>query len=142
MRRNGMLRQSGPGRPTRPMRWRWQTPAAEPAPAEAALQIERFNPFITHAFLQALESSGSVGGKTGWTPTHVIVEDQSGRAIAVAPTYLKTHSMGEYVFDYGWADAYHRAGLHYYPKVQVAVPFTPATGRRLLVSPEGGEAGR
>jgi predicted N-acyltransferase len=108
---------------------------------ESALQKERFNPFITHAFLQALESSVSVGGKTGWTPTHVTVEDQTtGQLMAVAPTYLKTHSMGEYVFDYGWADAYHRAGLQYYPKVQVAVPFTPATGRRLLVSPAGGEA--
>ncbi|QXX74375.1 GNAT family N-acetyltransferase [Methylovirgula sp. HY1] len=109
--------------------------------ADNALQKERFNPFITHAFLQALESSGSVGKKTGWTTTHVIVEDTaSGRLMAVAPTYLKTHSMGEYVFDYGWADAYHRAGVKYYPKVQVAVPFTPATGRRLLVSPDGGEA--
>lgn len=108
---------------------------------ELALRKERFNPFIAHAFLQALESSGSVGGKTGWTPTHVVVEEPiGGRLVAVAPTYLKTHSMGEYVFDYGWADAYHRAGLQYYPKVQVAVPFTPATGRRLLVSPEGGEA--
>ncbi|MGO9134350.1 MAG: GNAT family N-acetyltransferase [Methylovirgula sp.] len=107
--------------------------------ANSALQKERFNPFITHAFLKALESSGSVGAKSGWTPTHVIVEDATGRVLAVAPTYLKTHSMGEFVFDYGWADAYHRAGLQYYPKVQVAVPFTPATGRRLLVSPEGGE---
>ncbi len=124
-------------------------PSAEPqeaglqetvSPQDSALQKERFNPFITHAFLRALESSGSVGAKTGWTPTHVIVEDQSGRLMAAAPTYLKTHSMGEYVFDYGWADAYHRAGVKYYPKVQVAVPFTPATGRRLLVSPQGGEA--
>ncbi|MHB8886928.1 MAG: GNAT family N-acetyltransferase [Methylovirgula sp.] len=118
------------------------TPPSETTPAaDNALQKERFNPFITHAFLQALESSGSVGKKTGWTATHVLVEDTaSGRLMAVAPTYLKTHSMGEYVFDYGWADAYHRAGVKYYPKVQVAVPFTPATGRRLLVSPEGGEA--
>jgi len=106
----------------------------------SALQKERFNPFITHAFLKALEDSDSVGGDSGWTPTHIIVEDRSGRLLAAAPTYLKTHSMGEYVFDFGWADAYERAGLAYYPKVQVAVPFTPATGRRLLVSPEGGEA--
>ncbi len=115
---------------------------AEPADAgpREAQQKERFNPFITHAFLRALENSGSVGKKTGWTTTHVVVEEQSsGRVIAAAPTYLKTHSMGEYVFDYGWADAYHRAREKYYPKVQVAVPFTPATGRRLLVSPEGGE---
>jgi predicted N-acyltransferase len=107
--------------------------------AASTLQKERFNPFITHAFLKALEDSDSVGGQSGWTPTHVLVEDQQGRLLAAAPTYLKTHSMGEYVFDYGWADAYHRAGLEYYPKVQVSVPFTPATGRRLLVSPDGGE---
>lgn len=100
---------------------------------------ERFNPFITHAFLRALESSGSVGGRTGWTPAHVVVED-SGQVVAAAPAYLKAHSMGEYVFDQGWADAYHRARLAYYPKIQVAVPFTPVTGRRLLVRPEGGVA--
>jgi predicted N-acyltransferase len=115
---------------------------ANPDPCVATddvLQRERFNPFLTHAFLRALESSGSVGGKSGWTPTHVLVEDDAGRVIAVAPTYLKTHSMGEYVFDYGWAEAYERAGLSYYPKLQVAVPFTPVTGRRLLISSEGGE---
>lgn len=102
---------------------------------------ESFNPFITHDFLQALESSGSVGGRTGWRPAHILVED-AGRLVATAPAYLKTHSLGEYVFDHGWADAYHRAGLDYYPKVQVAVPFTPVTGRRLLVAPEGGDAAR
>ncbi|HEY1736906.1 MAG TPA: GNAT family N-acetyltransferase [Methylovirgula sp.] len=100
---------------------------------------ERFNPFLAHAFLRALESSGCVGPKTGWTPTHLCVEDDKGRVFAVAPTYVKTHSMGEFVFDYGWAEAYERAGLSYYPKLQVAVPFTPVTGRRLLVSSEGGE---
>ncbi len=115
---------------------------ANPDPCAATddiLQRERFNPFLAHAFLRALESSGSVGGKTGWTPTHIVVEDETGRVLAVAPTYLKTHSMGEYVFDYGWAEAYERAGLSYYPKLQVAVPFTPVTGRRLLVSNDGGE---
>jgi predicted N-acyltransferase len=112
------------------------------APAAADFSEERFNPFITHAFLHALESSGSVGGRTGWTPAHIAVEDASGRLVAAAPTYLKSHSMGEYVFDHGWADAYHRAGLDYYPKIQVAVPFTPVTGRRLLVAPEGGSAAR
>ncbi|WP_020176708.1 GNAT family N-acetyltransferase [Methyloferula stellata] len=106
--------------------------------SEDALK-ERFNPFIRHAFLKALETSGSVGPKTGWTVTHVIVEDDKGKIVAAAPSYLKTHSMGEYVFDYGWADAYHRGGLKYYPKLQVCVPFTPATGRRLLVLPEAGE---
>ena len=99
---------------------------------------ERFNPFLTHAFLLALETSKSVGGRTGWTPTHVVLEDAAGRLKAAAPCYIKTHSMGEYVFDHAWADAYHRAGLDYYPKLQVCVPFTPATGRRLLVSREAG----
>ena len=101
---------------------------------EDAAQRERFNPFLTHAFLHALESSKSVGGRSGWTPTHLAVENKAGRLMAVAPCYLKVHSMGEYVFDHAWADAYQRAGLDYYPKLQVCVPFTPATGRRLLVA--------
>jgi len=112
--------------------------AADATPAEDVLK-ERYNPFVRHAFLKALETSRSVGPKTGWTVTHVIVEDQDGKIVAAAPSYLKTHSMGEYVFDYGWADAYHRGGLQYYPKLQVCVPFTPATGRRLLVLPSAGE---
>ena len=103
------------------------------APEDGA-QRERFNPFITHAFLNAMETSGSVGGRSGWMPCHVLVENKAGRLMAAAPCYLKTHSMGEYVFDHAWADAYHRAGLDYYPKLQVSVPFTPATGRRLLVA--------
>jgi len=119
--------------------------ANTPAPGQAAApddpyEAERFNPFISHAFLTALETSKSVGPRTGWTSTHILVKDSSGRLAAAAPAYLKTHSMGEYVFDHGWADAYHRAGLHYYPKLQVAVPFTPVTGRRLLVAPGHGEA--
>ena len=97
-------------------------------------QHERFNPFISHAFLHALESSKSVGGRTGWVPTHVVVENKAGKLMAAAPCYIKSHSMGEYVFDHAWADAYNRAGLDYYPKLQVCVPFTPATGRRLLVA--------
>jgi predicted N-acyltransferase len=96
---------------------------------------ERFNPFISHAFLLALEQSRSVGGRSGWAPTHVLVEDEAGRLLAAAPTYIKSHSQGEYVFDHGWAQAYAQAGGRYYPKLQVAVPFTPATGRRLLVAP-------
>ena len=96
---------------------------------------ERYNPFVSHAFLLALEQSGSVGGRSGWTPMHVLIEDQVGRLVAAAPTYAKSHSQGEYVFDHGWAQAYARAGGRYYPKLQVAVPFTPATGRRLLVAP-------
>jgi len=103
---------------------------------------ERFNPFITHAFLKALEVSKSVGPRTGWTSMHLLVKDAAGHLAAAAPAYLKTHSMGEYVFDHGWADAYHRTGLHYYPKLQVAVPFTPATGRRLLIAPDHGEVAR
>ncbi len=119
--------------------------ACTPAPGQAAApddlyEAERFNPFISYAFLQALETSKSVGPRTGWTSTHILVKDSSGRLAAAAPAYLKTHSMGEYVFDHGWADAYHRAGLHYYPKLQVAVPFTPVTGRRLLVAPGHGDA--
>ena len=89
------------------------------------------DPFLGHAFLTALEDSGSVGEGTGWTPAPIIVEGDSGIA-AIAPAYLKSHSQGEYVFDHGWADAYEHAGGHYYPKLQVAVPFTPVPGRRLL----------
>lgn len=100
---------------------------------ESKYQEERFNPFITHEFLSALETSGSTGDATGWAPVHGLVEDGSGRLIAAAPAYLKSHSLGEYVFDYAFADAYARAGGRYYPKLQIAVPFTPATGRRLLV---------
>jgi predicted N-acyltransferase len=113
--------------------------ATEAPPCVDALK-ERYNPFVRHAFLKALETSKSVGSKAGWTVTHIVVDDQvEGKIIAAAPAYLKTHSMGEYVFDYGWADAYHRGGLQYYPKLQVSVPFTPATGRRLLVLPSAGE---
>ena len=86
------------------------------------------NPFVSHAFLNALEQSGSVGRKAGWLPQHLVIEDPSGIVLAVAPLYVKSHSQGEYVFDHGWADAYSRAGGRYYPKLQVAVPFTPVPG--------------
>ena len=89
------------------------------------------DPFLTHAFLSLLETSGSVGGDSGWSPLPVLV-DREGRTVAAAPAYLKSHSQGEYVFDHGWADAWARAGGDYYPKLQVAVPFTPVPGRRLL----------
>ncbi|MEM7693467.1 MAG: GNAT family N-acetyltransferase [Pseudomonadota bacterium] len=92
-----------------------------------------YNPFVTHEFLKTLEDAGCVGGRTGWRPTHVIVRDAAGSAIGAAPVYQKVHSQGEYVFDYGWADAFERAGGRYYPKLQVSVPFTPAQGPRLLV---------
>jgi uncharacterized protein len=90
------------------------------------------DPFLTHAFLSALEDSGSVGPGTGWTPAPILVEDEGDRLVAAAPAYLKVHSQGEYVFDHGWADAWQRAGGEYYPKLQVSVPFTPVPGPRLL----------
>ncbi len=91
------------------------------------------NPFVSHAFLSALEDSGCVGGRSGWTPAHLLVRDAEGRLTGATPSYLKSHSQGEYVFDHGWAEAYMQAGGAYYPKIQVSVPFTPATGPRLLV---------
>ncbi|MGI9500177.1 MAG: GNAT family N-acetyltransferase [Geminicoccaceae bacterium] len=91
-------------------------------------------PFLSHAFLSALETSGSASAETGWLPLHLVAE-QDGRVIACAPMYLKSHSYGEYVFDWGWADAFERAGGQYYPKLQVAVPFTPVPGPRLLARP-------
>src|SRR5205807_2653408 len=93
-----------------------------------------YNPFVSHDFLSALEASGSATARTGWQPQHLVAEI-AGTIVGVVPCYLKSHSRGEYVFDAGWAEAYERAGGNYYPKVQVAVPFTPATGRRLLVPP-------
>ncbi len=92
------------------------------------------DPFTTHRFLRALETSGSVGGATGWAPRYMSVH-HGAEMIAVAPAYLKSHSHGEYVFDWAWADAWERAGGRYYPKLQLAVPFTPATGRRFLTRP-------
>ncbi len=90
------------------------------------------NPFTSHAFLTLLEESGSVGGRSGWSPLPLVIEDAEGVAAAALPAYLKGHSQGEYVFDHSWADAWHRAGGQYYPKLQISVPFTPATGPRLL----------
>ena len=104
------------------------------------------DPFTSHAFFSALEDSGSVSGRTGWLPLHLALRDRcgpanpGGRLAAVVPLYLKNHSYGEYVFDQGWADAYRQAGLHYYPKLQIAVPFTPVTGRRLLIRPDADPA--
>jgi len=93
------------------------------------------NPFARHAFLSALEASKSATARTGWQPQHLVAETADGNIIGVVPCYLKSHSRGEYVFDRGWAEAYERAGGAYYPKLQVSVPFTPATGRRLLIAP-------
>ena len=92
------------------------------------------DPFVSHAFLSTLEKSGSVGKGTGWTPATILVEDDASHLIGATPAYLKTHSQGEYVFDHGWADALERAGGSYYPKLQIAVPFTPVPGPRLLGS--------
>jgi predicted N-acyltransferase len=94
------------------------------------------NPFVCHAFLDALEQSGSAVAETGWLPRHLVVGEPEGPLLACAPLYLKSHSYGEYVFDHAWADAYERAGGAYYPKLQCAVPFTPVTGPRLLVHPD------
>ena len=91
------------------------------------------NPFVSFDFLSALEDSGCVGGRTGWTPCPLSVDDEAGRVAAVMPLYLKSHSQGEYVFDHSWADAYERAGGAYYPKLQCAAPFSPVTGPRLIL---------
>jgi uncharacterized protein len=108
--------------------------AGNPQPQDSD-QERVYNPFISHTFLSALEESKSVGGRSGWQAQHILLTSADGTLLAAAPCYLKSHSRGEYVFDRGWAEAYERAGGAYYPKLQVAVPFTPATGRRLLVRP-------
>jgi predicted N-acyltransferase len=100
-------------------------------PAAAWDRLAGDDPFLGHAFLHALEATGCVGGRTGWTPTHLLLRDE-GELIGAVPLYLKTHSYGEYVFDWAWANAYERSGLEYYPKLVSSVPFTPVTGRRLL----------
>ncbi len=137
-------------------------PSHEPAPVETVLKVralaglkeigaaawdacatsaetlgsgdEGHNPFVSHAFLSALEDSGCVARKTGWLPLHVAVE-RDDQLVGVTPCYLKSHSQGEYIFDHGWADAFERVGGNYYPKLQVSVPFTPVTGPRFLIAP-------
>jgi predicted N-acyltransferase len=91
-----------------------------------------YNPFVSHAFLSALQESGSASRKTGWLGHHLLMENEGGELLGAVPGYLKSHSQGEYVFDHGWADAFERAGGSYYPKIQCSIPFTPATGPRLL----------
>jgi len=93
------------------------------------------NPFVSHDFLSSLEASLSVGARSGWQPRHLLAEAADGTLLGAAPCYVKSHSRGEYVFDAGWAEAFERAGGDYYPKLQVAVPFTPVTGPRLLTHP-------
>ncbi len=94
------------------------------------------NPFVSHAFLSALEDSGSATARAGWAPHHMLLQDPNGALLGAVPMYLKNHSQGEYVFDYGWAHAFENAGGDYYPKLQISVPFTPVTGPRLLVRPD------
>jgi predicted N-acyltransferase len=105
------------------------------APIPAITSEFEYNPFISHAFLHSLEASHSVGQRSGWLVQHLVAETPNGRVVGAVPCYLKSHSRGEYVFDWGWAEAYERAGGAYYPKLQVSVPFTPVSGRRLLVRP-------
>jgi predicted N-acyltransferase len=109
------------------------TPASCGPPADAATASrQRYNPFVSHAFFSALEASNSACARTGWGPRHLLAK-LDGTIAGIVPCYLKSHSQGEYVFDRGWADAYERAGGRYYPKLQASVPFTPATGPRLLM---------
>ena len=112
--------------------------AALPAAEWDALESAG-NPFVRHAFLATLEATACVGGDTGWLPRHLVLRDHSGRLVGAVPGYEKQHSWGEFVFDWHWAQAYARAGLDYYPKLLVAVPFTPVTGPRLLTAGTGSE---
>jgi len=116
--------------------------AEVPRAAWSALQLAG-NPFLDWAYLAGLERSGAVSEDTGWQPSHLVIEE-SGQLRAALPLYLKAHSWGEFVFDFAWADAYHRAGIPYYPKLVAAVPFTPVPGARILTAPgvDAGRAGR
>lgn len=99
------------------------------------------NPFVCHAFINALEESGAAAADTGWRPFHLTLHDEQGQLAGAMPAYLKGHSYGEYVFDHGWANAYERAGGRYYPKLQSCVPFSPVTGPRLLARDRTAAAG-
>ncbi|XP_058090038.1 uncharacterized protein LOC131236697 [Magnolia sinica] len=98
-----------------------------------AAGLEKLNPFLTHGFLSSLEETGCAVKETGWVPRHLIAQDEYENIVGVVPLYLKSHSYGEFVFDYSWADAYYSYGAQYYPKLQCCVPFTPVTGHRILV---------
>ena len=113
-------------------------PASADADCKNGSRVELgcgYNPFISHDFLASMELSESVRPRVGWQPMHILATDEQNLLLGAVPCYAKSHSRGEYVFDHGWAEAYERAGGSYYPKLQVSVPFTPATGRRLLVRP-------
>ncbi len=133
----GDIEQSPPSapsaRPSEPVLLRIASAIADVPAADWDACAIPDNPFISHSFLRALEASGSATADTGWLPQHLLLEDGSGALLGCMPCYLKSHSQGEYVFDHGWADAYMRAGGRYYPKLQASVPFTPVTGKRLLV---------
>ncbi len=103
-------------------------------PASWNQLVQKDDPFLCHEFLTALENSGSVTLENGWHPHHCLMYE-NGQLVAAMPLYLKSHSRGEYVFDFQWADAYHRAGLQYYPKWLTAIPFTPCQGQRILIRP-------
>jgi uncharacterized protein len=111
---------------------RLETSVSQIPPEQWDALTDGGNPFVGHAFLSAMEDSGSTGGSIGWQPAPLLIDGADGRLAAALPAYIKAHSQGEYVFDHSWADAWHRAGGHYYPKLQIAVPFTPATGPRVL----------
>ncbi len=112
-------------------------PSVASLPAAEWDALNTGNPFLTHNFLSLLEDSGSVGGNSGWRPAPIVIAGTDGRLAGALPAYLKVHSQGEYVFDQSWADAWQRAGGRYYPKLQIAVPFTPATGPRILTRNPG-----
>lgn len=106
---------------------------------ESPYQEDRANPFISHGFLHALESSGSVGRRTGWTPLFLVARGKNDEICGAVPAYAKSHSRGEYVFDHAFAEAYHRHGERYYPKLQISIPFTPAQAPKLLIAPEANQ---
>lgn len=128
--------------------WHEHASVAGALPRSCSTARRAYNPFLAWDFLEALERSGSVSRRTGWEPRHAILHEagEAGAASmppsAVMPCYVKSHSQGEYVFDWGWADAFERAGGRYYPKLQVSVPFTPVTGPRLLARAGAGEENR
>ena len=129
------LRNGTPAPIRRPIRTAWKTSTRWLHPAPQAIRARfktAYNPFVSHAFFAAAEASGSACARTGWGPRHLLAR-LDGKIAGIVPCYLKSHSQGEYVFDRGWADAYERAGGRYYPKLQASVPFTPATGPRLLI---------
>ena len=97
------------------------------------------HPFTSYEFLNALETSNSVSTKTGWTPKHILVKNTANNLIGASPNYLKMHSYGEYIFDHSWANAFENAGGQYYPKLLSAIPFTPATGPRILLNPKNND---